>query len=206
MTCSACSTPCRAKYCASALSRAQSAATERVDRQQAERRRAVDEDDVVLGVDVLERLAQDQLAAHLAGHRQLGLGQREVGGDDPVVVGRLRLRAPREHVADRRAGLGIDVEVVRQVALRIEVDGEDVELGLAEDVGQRADRRRLAGAALLGEDRDLLGHSRDSSEGRVKAIWWAERARNPASPSPSVLSSAGLPGPKLSLSRWTPAA
>jgi hypothetical protein len=31
----------------------------------------------------------------------------------------------------------------------------------------------------------------------VKAIRRAERARNPASPSPSVLSSAGLPGPKL---------
>ena len=53
---------------------------ERVDGQQAERGRAVDEDDVVVVVDVRERLAQRQLAAHLAGERQLGLGQREVAG------------------------------------------------------------------------------------------------------------------------------
>ena len=63
---------------------------ERVDGQQAERRRAVDEDDVVVVVDVLQRAAQRQLAAHLAGQRQLGLGQREVGGDDAVVDGRRR--------------------------------------------------------------------------------------------------------------------
>ena len=206
MTCRACSTPCSAKYCASALSRAQSAATSAltVSRPsaggQSMRMRSCS------ASTSLQRLAQDQLAPHLARHRQLGLGQRQVGGDDPVALGRGGVGAPGEDVADRRGRLGIDVEVVRQVALRIEVDHEDVEPRLAEDVGQRADSRRLAGAALLGEDRDLLGHSRDSSEGRVKANRRAERARNPASPSPSVLSSAGLPGPKLSPSRWTPAA
>ena len=127
---------------------------ERVDGQQAERRRAVDQDQVVVARDLAQRPLERQLAAHLAAEHQLGLGQSEVGGDDPVVDGLARLGAPGEHVADRRRGVGIDVEVVGQVALRVEVDGEDVQPDPPKDVGQRPDRGRLAGAALLGEDRD----------------------------------------------------
>ena len=56
-------------------------------------------------------------------------------------------------------GVGVDVEVVRQVALRVEVDREHAQARAAEDVGERAHRRRLAGAALLGEDRDRVSHS-----------------------------------------------
>ena len=63
---------------------------ERVDGQEAERGRAVDEDDVVVVTDAGERLAQRQLAAELAGERQLGLGEAEVGGDDVVDGSRRR--------------------------------------------------------------------------------------------------------------------
>ena len=65
-----------------------------------------------------------------------------------------------EDVADGRLGVGIDVQVVGQVALRVEVDRQHLEPELAEDVAQGPDRRRLAGAALLGEDCDGRGHGR----------------------------------------------
>ena len=54
----------------------------------------------------------------------------------PSWIGVGRRRPAGEDVADRRLGVGLDVEVVRQVALRVEVDGEDVEPGAPEDVGQ----------------------------------------------------------------------
>ena len=90
---------------------------ERVDGQQPERRRAVDQDQVVVAAHLAQRPLERQLAAHLAAEHQLGLGQAEVGRDDPVVDGLARLGAAGEHVADRRRGVGIDVQVVRQVAL-----------------------------------------------------------------------------------------
>ena len=69
------------------------------------------------------------------------------------------LGAAGEDVADRRGGVGVDVEIVRQVALRVEVDREHAQLEPAEHVGQGPDRRRLARPALLREDRDR-GHRR----------------------------------------------
>ena len=74
--------------------------------------------------------------------------------------GVLGLRVVHEHVADRRLRVGGDVEVVGEVALRVEIDGEHLEAGTAEDVGERAHRRRLAGAAFLGEDGDGFSHER----------------------------------------------
>ena len=59
------------------------------------------------------------------------------------------LGAAGQHVGDRRLRLGVDVEVVREVALGVEVDGEDPQAAAPEDVGEGADRRRLAGPALL---------------------------------------------------------
>jgi hypothetical protein len=67
-------------------------------------------------------------------------------------------RAPAEDVAHRRLDVRLDVEVVRQVALGIEVDGQDAQPGAPEHVREVPHRGRLAGAALLREDRDLLGH------------------------------------------------
>ena len=131
---------------------------ERVDGQQAERRRAVDQHDVVAVLDLAQRAPQRQLAAHLAAHRQLRLGEPEVRGDDPVVDRVGGSRAAAQHVADGRARLRVDVEVVGQVALRVEVDRERREADAPEDVGERAHHRRLAGAALLGEDCDRDRH------------------------------------------------
>ena len=134
-----------------------------VDGEQAERRRAVDEHDVVLLARVLQRLAQHQLAPHLARQRALDLGQDRARGHDPVVHGRLRLGVARQHVGDRRAGVRRDVEVVGQVALRVQVDGEDVEPDAPEHVGDRPHRGGLARAALERQDRDRLGHKRPST-------------------------------------------
>ena len=78
----------------------------------------------------------------------------------PSWIGRRRLRAAGQDVADRRVGVRVDVEVVREVALRIEVDGERAQADPAEDVRERSHRRRLAGAALLREHRDRLSRHR----------------------------------------------
>ncbi len=75
---------------------------ERVDGQQAERRRAVDQDQVVAALEVAQRPLQRQLAAHLAAQHQLRLGQPEVGRQDAVVDRVDRLGLAGEHVGDGR--------------------------------------------------------------------------------------------------------
>ncbi len=159
MTWLACSTPCSAKYCASADSSAQSAATNAltVSRPSAggQSIRIRSYRSPTSG----QRPAQRQLAAHLAGQHELGLGQRQVGRDHVVVDRVAGLGAADEHVADRRLDVGLEIEVVRQVALRIEVDGQHRQPGPAQHVGERAHRRRLAGSTLLRQDGDRLGHA-----------------------------------------------
>ena len=46
--------------------------------------------------------------------------------------------APGENVADRRVGLRVDVEVVGEVALRVEVDREHAQPGVSERLRQVA--------------------------------------------------------------------
>jgi len=122
---------------------------ERVDRQQTQRRRAVDQDQVVLGAGLGQRLAQRQLAPHLAAQHQLRLGQAQVGRHDVLQDRAVDRGATGQHVGDRRLGVGRQVEVVGQVPLRIEIDGQGAQAGASQYVGERADGRRLAGAALL---------------------------------------------------------
>jgi len=55
---------------------------ERVDRQQAERRWAVDQDQVVLAGQLGQRPPERQLATHLPAEHELGLGEAEVGRDE----------------------------------------------------------------------------------------------------------------------------
>ena len=159
-TSSACSTPCIAKYCASAEISAWSAATSALTVSRPERGRAVDQDDVVVVGDARQRLAQRELAAHLAPERELGLGQVEVGGDDAVVDRVGGLGPAGEDVADGRARPRVDVQVVGQVALRVEVDHQHLEPERRKTSAQGPDRGRLAGSALLGEDCDGRGHGR----------------------------------------------
>ena len=123
-TSSACSTPCSEKYSASVESSAWSAATEGVDGQQAERRRAVDEDEVVAALALAQGVAQGELAAHLAREDQLRLGEPEVGRDHVAVDGVDGLGLAGEHLAERRLRGRVGVEVVGEVALRVGVDGQ----------------------------------------------------------------------------------
>ena len=133
---------------------------ERVHREQAERRRAVHQHQVVAALELPQRAPQRQLPAHLAAEDQLRLGQAEVGRKDVLVhrVGGLGLAG--QHVGDGGRGVGRHVEVVGEVALGVEVHAQHLEPGAPEHVGQGADGRRLAGAALLGEDRDGGAHER----------------------------------------------
>ena len=123
---------------------------QRVDGQQAERGRAVDEDQVVAAPYVSQRTPERQLSAHLAGENQLGLGEPEVGGQDVVVDRVARGGLAAQHVGDRRRRVRGHVEVVGEVALGIEIDAQHLEPRTPEGVGQRANGRRLARPALLG--------------------------------------------------------
>ena len=109
---------------------------QRVDRQQSQRRRAVDQHEVVVVGDLSQRLAQRELAAHLAAEHQLRLGQAEVGGDDAAVVGLLHLCGAGQHLADGRRRVRVDVEVIGEVALRVEVDGQHVQPDAPEHVSR----------------------------------------------------------------------
>ena len=124
-TSSACSTPW-AKYSATRDQRV-IGRDERVDREQPERRRAVDQHEVVLALDVSERPPQGELAAHLATEDQLRFGQAEVGRQHAVVLGVDGPGLARQHVGDGGRGVGRHVEVVGEVALRVEVHTEHVE-------------------------------------------------------------------------------
>src|SRR5437870_13695005 len=55
---------------------------------------------------------------------------------------------------------GVEIEVVGEIALRIEVDRERAHLATAKCVGKRAHGSRLAGAPLLREHGDRVGHRR----------------------------------------------
>ncbi|OEI67226.1 Uncharacterized protein Cus16_3127 [Curtobacterium sp. ER1/6] len=134
---------------------------ERVDGEQAERRLAVDEDEVVVVRHLAEHAREDLLASDLVDEVDFGSGQVDVRGNDVEHrhVRRLDdlarvLHGAHEQVVDRGDVVRADAEAGGQGALRVEVDGED----LAAVLGQRGaevDRRRgLADAALLVAERD----------------------------------------------------
>jgi hypothetical protein len=108
-----------------------------------------------------QRPLQGQLATHLAAQDELGLGKAEVGGQDVVVDGVCRLGLAGKHLGHGRGRVGGYVEVVGEVALRIEVDAQDLEAAAAVGVGERAHRGGLPGAALLGENGDRRGQGSD---------------------------------------------
>ena len=76
-------------------------------------------------LDVAQRVSQRHLAADLAGEHQLGLGEAEVRRDHLAVDRVDRARLAREHLAEGRLGVGVGVEVVAEVSLRVGVDGQD---------------------------------------------------------------------------------
>ena len=146
---------------------------ERVDREQAERRRAVDEDEVEALLEVAEVFIQRRTQAVLAGdlRHELDLRAGEVDrARRAQQIRRLRadLHDVRErelvdqHVVDARNVGGVrHSEGRRGVSLRIQVDHEDPSAHGGQGCRDVDGRRRLADAALLVRDGD---HPRASAQ------------------------------------------
>ncbi len=134
---------------------------QRVDRQQPEAGRRVDEDEVVVLEDRLEGLLQRALAADHRRHRDLGAGEvdRRAGDVDLALADHLADRdLVHEHVVHRLLErVGVDALGHREVALRVHVDAQHAVTLLRERDGEVERRRRLGDAALLIGERDDLG-------------------------------------------------
>ena len=161
MTSSAPSTPCSAKYCASEEISAQSAATRPLI---VSRPSAGGQSMRMMSwllrtsLSALRRTSSrpilpDSAALHLGQDRRTRARSRRARRPWPW-------RRPRRTSAIVGVASGGDVEVVGEVALRVEVDGEHVEPDPAQDVGQRSNSGGLARAALERQDGDRLGHGR----------------------------------------------
>jgi hypothetical protein len=132
---------------------------QRVHRQQAERRRAVDEDDVVGVADRLERLAEQHLAGE--GRDQLDLGPaRSIEDGTTSSPGPPSRRASVDgHRVDEHpvgagiALLGAQPEPRGGVALRVEVDDQHPGAELRERRSERDGGRRLPDARPSGSPR-----------------------------------------------------
>ena len=96
---------------------------QRVDRQQSQRRWAVDQDHVVVRARLRQRAPERQLASHLAAEHQLRLGEAEVGGDDVVV--------------DRLGSGGASRRARRRSSARPRAEGRSSPTGCPEGRGRR---------------------------------------------------------------------
>ena len=104
---------------------------QRVDREDAQRRRAIDEHVVELVGGLGQLVAQDHFAADDAGQLDFGGGQVDVRGGDDEVFFRTGCHAARaesrcflgEQIVDgRHLGLRVEAQVQRGVRLRVDVD------------------------------------------------------------------------------------
>ena len=142
---------------------------EAVDRQHAERRRAVDQHNVVVVEHREQGLGQDVFATGPAQQVHLGAGQVDGrrhqiepfgtsghGLDDVGQPG-----PADQHVVQRRVELvGIEAQRIGEARLRVEVDHEDAASLLGQRHPEGLHGRRLGHAALLIGDRDDLDHRR----------------------------------------------
>jgi hypothetical protein len=138
---------------------------ERVQREQAQRRGCVDEDEIEARPEGIEQPTEPVFAF---GHRDeldLGAGEVPVGGDNREMVdarredGACRIGAGRgEHVVDGAVGRGptFESQSTRQVRLRIHVDEENSLVGQ----GQR--RGEVDGGCGFGDATLLIGDSHDA--------------------------------------------
>ena len=137
---------------------------ERVHGQEAQRGWRVDQDEVVLGPDREQRLVERALAADHARQRQLGAGQvdRGHGQVDLAVVDDLLDRQLVHEDVVHRALDRVRVQPLahRQVALRVEIDDENLVPLLGERDCQVQRRSRLRNATLL------VGESDDPAQWR----------------------------------------
>jgi hypothetical protein len=143
-----------------------------VDREQSERRRAVDQDQVVATAARIERPFQRPLALRHRHELDFGAGQRR-GGWQQIEAG-THLRDDRlgqRHAADQHVirgggqGLFVNPERRRRVALRIEIDQQHAKTAAGEHDRQIDRGRRLTDAALLIGERDAR-RSRRGFRGR----------------------------------------
>ncbi len=154
---------------------------EGVHREQAERRRAVDED--VVDVQLVERLFRQRLPHPVlpgdhADELDLGAGQVDRGRDAQQVRRRRAYRSrlgqpdlPEQHLVDRRGAEPVlDAERRARVALRVEVDHEHPHPVHRERGGQVDGAGGLADAALLVRDREdpAVGRARHPVALRVQ--------------------------------------
>src|SRR5882762_734473 len=137
-----------------------------VQREEAERRRAVDDHIAVLVPQIPQGLAHARLAGALIHELELGAHQVLRRGDDieirEVHVREARLgqrRAVDERLVERLAdAIALDTDAARRVALRIGVDEQRLALGRRERGRKVYGSRRLADAAFLVCDRDYTCH------------------------------------------------
>ena len=160
---------------------------EGVDRQQAERRRRVDEDVVVRLLDGLKRLLEGALAADHRGERQLGAGEvdRGDGQVDLALADDLSDRKLVDEDVEHRAVDLVRVPALRhgQVALRVEVDREHALPLLGERDAEIERGGRLGDATLLVREGDDPGHGGTSIRPRPRRRAWEQtRERHDRSP------------------------
>jgi hypothetical protein len=134
---------------------------QRVDRQQVQRRRAIDQHLVVLGEAAADRPLQQELAVRPLRHFELGAGEigqsrhqrqaRHRGGEHRLVELGF---AEQQIVAGDLPGLAADAEAGAGIALRVEVDDEHPMPGRGKRRREVDRRRGLADAALLVGDGD----------------------------------------------------
>ena len=134
--------PSSAKYLAVEGNQHRVGGDERVEREQAERGRAVDEDPVEVRAQGLEQTPQPALAVGEADELDFGAGEAPVSGHDLQVVdgarddeaGRIEGRVAFERAVDRAARrlLAAQPDAAGHVALRIEVDEQHLLVGKCE--------------------------------------------------------------------------
>ncbi|EAU68318.1 hypothetical protein STIAU_5795, partial [Stigmatella aurantiaca DW4/3-1] len=132
---------------------------ERIQVEQAEGRGRVEDDDVVAGLHLLERVAQLELTAGHGHQRQVHRGHAQVGGDE-VQVGQGGLlnhlgqgRLAHQHVLERLlVVLALVAQALGGVALAVQVDEQHRVAQLRQAPRIRGGQGRLAGAALEVEE------------------------------------------------------
>src|SRR5438552_1539122 len=193
---------------------------ERVQREQPERRRTVDEDEVVtLGEVPAELVAEGHLAADRVEELDLGRRQLERRRRD-VDLFRLRRADDRgnrdvgvdEHIGDRALdGVEVDAQANGQVRLGVEIDAEDVVAKRRKRAAEVDRAGGLADATLLVRDRDDLTQPRSPLRGphapgplRVAVLPTARGSARATSPARTITASARLLGVPQRLSLTGP--
>ncbi len=134
---------------------------QRVEGQNTQRRRAVDEQIIELFSVFFQLVAQNQLAAHDARQFHLGGGEIEMRADDRQVIGHLppygrQAGVSRQHVVDGTAfAARLNAQVQGRVSLRIQIGQADSPPGGGQRRTEIDGRGGFAHAPLLIDDRDL---------------------------------------------------